>query len=139
MCSSDLLGGANPSDWTSHDGFTAGGATIWHTFDGGDDTSFPVLEDWEGDGDLDLLVGTADGFVDFYRNEGVLPADGFAAGERLHLSDGTDLMVGVALDPDSSFEDHSGNRAQPTSADLDGDGDRDLVVGDALEIGRAHV
>jgi hypothetical protein len=126
------LGGADPVDWTSHSGFTADGSLIWHPFEGGDDTSFPVLEDWEDDGDLDLVVGTAEGYVDFYRNEGVLPAEGFAAGTRLMLLDGTPVLVGEYIDPDESFEGHSGNRAQPTSADIDGDGDRDLVVGDAL-------
>jgi hypothetical protein len=71
----------------------------------------PALGDLDGDGDLDLMVGEASGALNLYRNEGgpaeprfVLVSDAF---------DGIDV----------------GRRSAPALADVDGDGDLDLVVG----------
>jgi hypothetical protein len=71
----------------------------------------PALGDVDGDGDLDLFVGEASGALNFYRNEGDPRAPRFVL-----VSDTFD-----AIDV--------GRRSAPALADVDGDGDLDLVVG----------
>jgi hypothetical protein len=71
----------------------------------------PVLGDIDGDGDLDLFVGEASGEINFYRNAGD------ARGARFELVTETLNEIDV------------GRRSIPTLADIDGDGDLDLLVG----------
>ena len=71
----------------------------------------PALGDLDGDGDLDLLVGEASGNMNFYRNDGAKSAPLFA------------------LISESFEEIKVGRRSAPHLADLDGDGDLDLLVG----------
>ncbi|MGD2047676.1 MAG: FG-GAP-like repeat-containing protein [Gemmatimonadota bacterium] len=71
--------------------------------------SFPVLEDLDGDGDLDLLVGSENEGIRVFLNEGT-PSDP-------ELRD-----AGVLAVDTFGF-------ATPAFGDLDGDGDRDLVLG----------
>ena len=71
----------------------------------------PVLADVDGDGDLDLLVGSATGAIYFYRNDGSPKAARFVlVSERLN-------------DP------ARGRRSRPAVVDLTGDGLPDLLVG----------
>jgi hypothetical protein len=65
--------------------------------------------DVDGDGDLDLLVGSESGAVQLYRNTGTRTAPSFAL-------DSTFSMVG-------SFN------AIPAVADMDGDGTPELLLG----------
>ncbi len=74
--------------------------------------SFPVLEDLDGDGDLDLLVGSEDEGVRVYMNVGTRTEPDFAAT--------------ASTLPLATF-----GFAAPAFADLDGDGDQDLVLGGA--------
>ena len=74
--------------------------------------SFPKLRDHDGDGDLDLIVGTESDGIRYFRNDGgsgspdFVEADGFfPAPDELPLF------------------------STPEFGDLDGDGDPDLVVG----------
>ena len=73
----------------------------------------PALADLDGDGDLDILVGNALGLVDAYENIGSLET-----GPRWLFNSGWGLP---AIAPN----------ARPAVADLDGDGDDDMLVGDS--------
>ncbi|NNF13987.1 MAG: VCBS repeat-containing protein, partial [Gemmatimonadetes bacterium] len=71
--------------------------------------SFPVLHDLDADGDLDLLVGSESSGIHIFRNQGTPTTPEFVE--------------------DGLFEvDHFGFAA-PALADLDGDGDDDMLLG----------
>jgi len=71
----------------------------------------PTLGDVDGDGDLDLFIGEASGVLNFYRNDGTRTAPRFVLVN--------DEFQGIDV----------GRRSAPVLADLDGDGDLDLLVG----------
>jgi hypothetical protein len=71
----------------------------------------PVLGDIDGDGDLDLFVGEANGEINFLRNEG---------------SSTTPRFVVVS---DRLADIDAGRRSAPALLDVDGDGLLDLVIG----------
>ncbi|HET9581932.1 MAG TPA: VCBS repeat-containing protein [Gemmatimonadota bacterium] len=73
----------------------------------------PALADLDADGDLDLVVGTWNEGVQLYRNEGTRSAPRFAT------------------EPEPLVELTRGSHASPALADLDGDGDLDLMAGES--------
>lgn len=72
--------------------------------------------DWDNDGRQDLLVGGMDGRIRLYLNQASFGAPDFLA-EAIIQEGGSDLVV-------------AGGGAGVAVADLDGDGRKDLVVGD---------
>ncbi|CCD02600.1 protein of unknown function, partial (plasmid) [Azospirillum baldaniorum] len=72
----------------------------------------PSLVDIDGDGDLDALIGNADGNTLFYRNVGTAAAPTFA------LESTNPFGLGDA-----------GSNATPIFVDIDGDGDLDALIG----------
>jgi hypothetical protein len=76
-----------------------------------------VPVDWDGDGVLDLILGSQDGRMFLRRNQGTKQQWAFATeSEQLMLADGRPLQV-------------AGEHAIPAIADWDGDGLWDIVSG----------
>ncbi len=70
----------------------------------------PTFADWDGDGDMDLIVGNKDGILDYYVNEGgVYTAAAIEANPFSHIK--IELF------------------SAPVFGDVDGDNDLDLIVG----------
>ena len=73
----------------------------------------PALGDLDGDGDLELLVGTWNQDVRFFRNQGTRQAPKWVE------------------EPDAAIRPPRASMSAPALADLDGDKDLDLLVGQA--------
>jgi len=81
--------------------------------DVGDNIS-PTFVDLDGDGDEDLFVGNRSGDIIYYENQGTRSSPTFGK-PQTHPFGFT----------------HVGRSSSPTFADLDGDGDKDLFVGES--------
>ena len=77
--------------------------------------SAPTFADIDGDGDQDLVVGEDNGILNYYENTGTASAPTYTA------------RTGTA-NPFNGVD--VGDESLPTFADIDGDGDQDLVVGE---------
>jgi hypothetical protein len=75
----------------------------------------PCVDDWNGDGLNDLLVGASDGFVRLFLNEGSNATPVFNRTQYVTLAGGEQLAVP--------------GRAAPVVIDLDNDGLKDVVSG----------
>jgi TolB-like protein len=73
-----------------------------------------ILIDWNGDGLYDLLLGDSDGFVTVYLNQGTNDSPRYAAGMKLKAG-GKEIKVR--------------SPSAPCLVDWNGDGKRDLLVG----------
>ena len=87
------------------------------TIDGDDDSSSPALYDYDGDGDLDLIVGNKNGELFYFENN---------AGDFTQILDHP--LTGVTL----------ADYANPAFADVDFDGDVDLVTGEGSGLLRVY-
>ncbi len=77
----------------------------------------PNFEDFDGDGDLDLICGEfLDGFT-YFENIGTRTEPVYATGRRLTTGDGSPLTMDLQM-------------IVPIAIDWDRDGDIDLIVGD---------
>ena len=94
-------------------------------------SSVPVSCDWDGDGDIDLLVGNSSGFVEYFKNiSGRTEKFSYALGIRLEAN-GTVIRVsagnaGSIQGPDEATYGYT----MPEVVDWDEDGDLDLLLSD---------
>jgi hypothetical protein len=110
----DLLAGSGPGPLTFVERTTSGWAApvspYLHLSLG--TYTAPAFFDLDQDGDLDLLVGCGDGTLAYVRNTGTAGTPAW----ELVTTRYADIDVGT--------------HAVPTAADVDGDGDDDLLIGD---------
>ena len=95
--------------------------------EGGD--AGPVAADWDGDGDLDLIVGCGNGSVRLYRNQGTRSEPKLAKAEEL-ISKGEVKYSGNA--PRTPTR---GQRAKVCVTDYNDDGLLDILLGDYAVLG----
>jgi hypothetical protein len=87
----------------------------------------PVIADWDGDGRWDILTGSHDGGVYWYRNIGKAGQPAFASPVGLvakHEGSGYDELLDAGQEP------RPGIRSQIAVVDYDGDGKLDILLGD---------
>lgn len=87
----------------------------------------PVVADWDGDGLWDIVAGSDDGSVTWFRNVGSKTSPTFKAGQTLvPAHDGTGYSRVIWSEEDIV----PGIRSQVEVTDYNGDGRLDLLVGD---------
>lgn len=87
----------------------------------------PVIADWDGDGRWDIISGSADGGVYWYRNIGSRSSPQFEAPVAL-LAKHEGMGYSELLDP--AEQPRPGIRSQIAVVDCDGDGKLDVLLGD---------
>ncbi|MEO0558015.1 MAG: T9SS type A sorting domain-containing protein [Bacteroidota bacterium] len=86
-----------------------------------------TMGDIDGDGDLDLVTGASSGRVRVYRNTGSVQDIAFGA-----EANGTPLAEDLTYGQAIGLPEDVGEDSAPTLADIDGDGDLDLMIGTAI-------
>jgi uncharacterized protein (DUF2141 family) len=77
-------------------------------------SSRPTFADVDGDGDLDAIVGEADGNLNYFQNTGTATAPLYRLESTANPFNSIDI----------------GSFSAPSFADVDGDGDLDAIIGD---------
>jgi hypothetical protein len=73
------------------------------------------MDDWNGDGKQDMIVGNARGGITWYPNIGTAAAPQFASSKIVFTTDGKPMDIGIG--------------SAPKVVDWDGDGVKDLILG----------
>lgn len=90
--------------------------------------AMPVAADWDGDGLFDIVSGSDNGAVFYWRNTGVAGEPAFAKPVVLIDEPGSSDPTGPMTPA------RSRTRTQPHIADLDGDGRVELLVGESRRV-----
>jgi len=122
----DLIAGSNNSGLHSYVNTGSETAPVFsvqsgaaNLFDGATTGNYssPALVDIDGDGDLDAVVGSTDGKLAYFENTGTAASAAFTARTgAANPFDGIDV----------------GSTSAPAFADMDGDGDLDMIVGNSV-------
>jgi hypothetical protein len=87
------------------------------------------VADWEGDGDLDFIVGNEIGYVHLIENISRGGRTMFQTARLIRLTDGTPMYVARWHFIDDADPEKALGQSKPTVVDWDGDGDLDILVG----------
>lgn len=79
---------------------------------------FPAFEDMDGDGDKDMMIGDETGKINYFENIAAAGADADFVLSQANLTDAGGTLIDVGIN------------STPHFADLDRDGDFDLLIGE---------